>query len=222
MSVQICSVLAVLVVILFAFFGLRKGFILTLFSLVALIVALVGAVLVTNHLSANVAEWLTPHIQPSITSMVEKALPDEITNANLSTDQLQQVLQNTTFPLGLRTLINQLLEELPSLNAQSIVEDLSASLAAKIASLVAKVLVFLVSFVIILVLWRLVGRALNLVAKLPGIHLLNRLGGVLLGAIRGGIIVIIALWLLRLVGLLTQDQIDGSSVLSFFQSFSPF
>ncbi|MCD7927305.1 MAG: CvpA family protein [Oscillospiraceae bacterium] len=211
--------IAILVVfIIFALWGMRRGFVMTLCSLIALLVALVGAVLVTNLFAPTVADWIQPAIEPSVTSAVENALPAQW--ANLSTSELGQLLEQADLPFGLENSVQQLLEQSPSLDAQALVEDLSVSLSQQAAEYMASALVFLVCFILILLLWRMIARGLDLVARLPGLHFLNKLGGLVLGAFRGAVFVYAGLWLLRMIGLLSQQAEEESALVGFFLSFN--
>lgn len=218
MRLIIYDILILLVLAAFALWGMRRGLILTLFSLVSLLVALVGSILITDLLAPTVAGWLEPAVEPTVTAAVEDALPDGW--ASLSSDQLQQQLEQADLPFGLSEYIEQLFLELPSLDTQTLVENISARLSQQAAECIASVLVFVIFFVLILILWRALARGLNLVTKLPGLHFLNKLGGLVLGAFRGGLVVFLCLWLLQLGGLLPQ-QAHNSWFVAFFLSFQP-
>ncbi len=218
MNSLLLDIVILAVLIIFALWGLRRGFVMTLCSLVALLVALVGAVLVTNLFAPTVADWIQPAIEPSVTSAVEDALPAQW--STLSTDELGQLLEQADLPFGLENSIQQLLEQSPSLDAQTLVEDLSVSLSRQAAEYVASALVFLVCFILIVLLWRMIARGLDLVARLPGLHFLNKLGGLVLGAFRGAVVVYAGLWLLRTLGLLSQQTEQTSALVGFFLSFN--
>lgn len=221
MNSIVYDILILVVLAVFALWGLRRGFIMTLCSLAALLVALAGSLLVTNLLAPTVAGWLEPALQPTITAAVEDALPAEAAQAGLSTDQLLALLEQADLPFGLEEYMAQLVQELPSVSSQTLVEEAAASLTQRAALLIAQGLVFLICFIAILILWQLLARSLNLVAKLPGLHFLNKLGGLALGAVRGGILVFACLWLLRSCGFLSQQTVDDSVLLSFFLSLNP-
>lgn len=57
-------------------------------------------------------------------------------------------------------------------------------------------LLFLAGFFGVLILWLILCHTLNLVAKLPGLHLLNKLLGGLLGLIKGLLLLMVARWIL--------------------------
>ena len=215
-------ILAILV--LFALWGMHRGLILTLFSLVSLLVAFVGAILVSNFWSPSVAGWLQPLLQPVTASAVEAALPDNIADAELPLEDLIILLDEADLPLGLDQFLADLREEgVPILSSGSLTQSLASSLAAKLANAIAHVGLFLLSFLLILILWHLLARTLNLVARLPGLHLLNKLGGIVLGAFRGAILLFICAWLVRWLwsDLLPAEAVEQSRLLHFFMTVNP-
>ncbi|MGN1004556.1 MAG: CvpA family protein [Oscillospiraceae bacterium] len=212
------------ILILFALWGMHRGLILTLCSLVALLVAFVGAILVSNFWSPSVAGWLQPLLQPTTTSAVESALPEGVTDAELPLDELIILLDEADLPFGLDEFVSDLREEgVPVLSAGSLVESVSVSLAAKLANAIAYIGLFLLSFVLILILWRLLARALNLVARLPGLHMLNKVGGLAVGVLQGAILLFICAWLVRWLwsDLIPPDAVEQSKLLHFFMTVNP-
>lgn len=69
-------------------------------------------------------------------------------------------------------------------------------LSTGLGALAAKAVLFLLGFLLVLVVWRLVCHALDLVAKLPGLHGLNKALGGLLGLVKGYLILLVAEWAL--------------------------
>ena len=57
----------------------------------------------------------------------------------------------------------------------------AARVAAAIAQSIAYRILFVLSFAVLLVLWGIFSRALDLVARLPGLHFLNKTGGAAIG-----------------------------------------
>ncbi|MGN0968110.1 MAG: CvpA family protein, partial [Oscillospiraceae bacterium] len=198
--------------------------ILTLCSLVALLVAFVGASLVSNFWSPSVAGWLQPLLQPTTTAAVESALPEGTADAELPLENLIILLDEADLPFGLDEFLGDLREEgVPVLSAGSLVESVSSSLAAKLANAIAHIGLFLLSFVLILILWHLLARALNLAARLPGLHMLNKAGGLVVGAFRGAILLFICAWLVRWLwsDLIPPEAVEQSKLLHFFMTVNP-
>ena len=83
--------------------------------------------------------------------------------------------------------------------------------------------IFLAAFVVILLLWTLLSRALDLVARLPGLHFLNKTGGALFGLGQGCIILFVAAWLLQFFGqMLPRELVEQTVLLKFFMTTTPF
>ena len=99
----------------------------------------------------------------------------------------------------------------------------AAQVAAAIAESAAYLIIFLLAFVLILLAWKLISHALDLVARLPGLHFLNKSLGALFGVIQGIIILFVAAWLLQFFGgILPQDAVEKTYLLKFFMSANPF
>ena len=98
-----------------------------------------------------------------------------------------------------------------------------AELAAAAAGLLARSLLFLAGFFGVLILWLILCHTLNLVAKLPGLHLLNNLLGGLLGLIKGLLLLMVARWILcDLLGWIPASIAAESRLLPLLSSFSIF
>lgn len=66
----IIDVILLAVLILFAVNGLRRGLIMSLFSLIAVLVAFVGALLVSNLLTPTVAQWIMPKVEEAVVAFL--------------------------------------------------------------------------------------------------------------------------------------------------------
>lgn len=211
------------VLLLFAFWDLHKGLIRSLFSLLAVLVAFVGALLVSNTCAPAVAGWLQPMLQPTVTQAVQSALPEEAAGAQLPLDDLLMMLDETDLPVGLDKVLSDLQESGASvLNPES----LAASLSEKLASAIACIALFLLSFLLILIVWALLSRTLDLVARLPGLHALNKLGGFVFGAVRGAVLLFVCAWLLQWSwttsgSLIPGEAIEQTYLLNFFMTVNP-
>lgn len=96
---------------------------------------------------------------------------------------------------------------------------LSEHLTPAAASLAAKALLFLVGFVGVQLVWSILCHALNLVAKLPGLHFLNKTLGAVLGLVKGILILMVACWVLcDLLGWIPPEVVEESWILSFSSS----
>ncbi len=203
------DVLLLAVVVLFAILGARKGMVLTLCSLVAVLVAVVGASLVSGALTPVLAKQAAPMLEGFITDNLE---------ALVGSAQAAQAAQEA--PSGflwevLKGLTDQV--DLPDLTAAS--AQVVSTLALLAAQAVLRPILFLIAFVLILIIWFFLSHALDLVAKLPVLHTLNTAGGVVFGAVKGAILLTIAALLIQLFfpDLIPPAAVEGSRILAALQ-----
>ena len=95
-------------------------------------------------------------------------------------------------------------------------------MAAAVAQSVAYLVLFLAGFLLLLAAWTLVSRALDLVARLPGLHFLNKTLGGLFGLIQGCILLFVAAWLIQFSGHLIPEEVEQTRLLRFFMDTNPF
>lgn len=71
-----------------------------------------------------------------------------------------------------------------------------------------------VSFLLLLMVLRLITRALDLTLKLPVLHQANQIGGLIFGAAKGLVLVCLGVWLLGQMGLwVSQETVEDSYLL---------
>ena len=223
-SVSVVDIIIIAVLVLFAWRGAKKGLILSLFSLLALLVAFYGAKYVSTSFTAPVADILRPSIQMSINELLEGETPDTILSiaaqtaeapedstsgaesAPVATDfSLKQILRlldrADQFP-GLREYLEEAVEE----EAIEITSTAATAVASYLAKVAASALLFGLSFVVILLVWGLTGRALDLTFKLPILSAVNAIGGLLFGVVKAVVILLVLVWLGKLIGWITPEN----------------
>lgn len=228
----ILDLIIVAVFVIFAAIGAHRGLMLSLCGLLAVLVAFVGASFAARTLSPMVANAL----EPRFAAAIEEQLNEQIHNSQVQTDltdpaagevtpdtlPLQDVLnalRDMGFYETLVDSVNQAVED----GMTAVAASAAAQVAAAIAQSAAYLIIFLAGFVLILVAWKLISRALDLVARLPGLHFLNKTLGALFGLIQACIILFIAAWLLQFFGgILPQDTVEKTYLLKFFMSANPF
>lgn len=216
MSYIIVDLVIVLLLVFFAWRGAKKGLILTLFGMLGLIVALLGARFVSNTFYEPVADIIQPGIHQKVESLEESILNDEGFDIDLglddSVDALIDVLrQRGVFP-GLVKLLDTAEE------SDAIAEDshfsAAEALSTYLAQLAARVALFVLGFLVILLIWFLISHILDLAFKLPLLNVVNVAGGLLLGLIKAIIIVFVVVWACQLVNLLPANP--STPVLKLF------
>ena len=72
------------------------------------------------------------------------------------------------------------------------------------------------------ILLKLLIRAMDLVLQLPGLHLVNSLGGAVIGLIEGALVLFLAIWVLRRFGVSFETPaVEWTYLLSFFAKHTP-
>jgi len=200
------DILLLAVVVLFAVLGARKGMVLTLCSLVAVLVAVVGASLVSGALTPVLAKQAAPMLEGFITDNLEALVGSAQAVQDAPSGFLWEILRGLTDQV-----------DLPDLTAAS--AQVVSTLALLAAQAVLRPILFLIAFVLILIVWFFLSHALDLVAKLPVLHTLNTAGGVVFGAVKGAILLAIAALLIQLFfpDLIPPEAVEGSRILAALQ-----
>ena len=227
MAFLIADGLVLAVLLIFACIGARRGLILSLCGLLAFVVAFLGASFAARTLSPAVADALEPKFAAAIEEQLNASIQQQVAeggSAALTPDDvpLDGVL-NALREMGFyETLINTVDRAVES-GMTATAASAAAAVAAAIAQSAAYLILFLLGFFLILLAWRLLSRALDLVARLPGLHFLNKTGGALFGLVQGCIILFVAAWLLQFFGqMLPRELVEQTVLLKFFMTTNPF
>lgn len=227
--------------------GGRRGLFLSLAGLAAVIVALVGAGMVSSALTPPAAKVLQPWIEKRVEARMDSALSGaaggsssaigsssvQMPEANGSasspassenTDSLQERLETQKL-LKLLGLDEDPARSLAD-SAQEKVRDTGVSVLTAVAESMAEnilhVLLFALSFFLILLLLKFLMYAVNLALKLPGLHLMNLLGGAVVGLLEGGLCLFLAIWILRRFGVSFETgDMSRTVLLHFFTTNTP-
>lgn len=203
--------------ILFMYMGYRRGLIRTVFSLVSFALAIILAI----YLFPIVAGWLR-----------ETALFTGLKDYIIRTMGLEYAVQTHSadliYSLPIPDILrrNLLENNTPNmfelLNVQTIEEYIAAYFAGLAINIIAIILVFIAVRLIL----GLVSRVLDIVGKLPVINQFNRVGGLLLGLLKGVIVVWIGLTIMNLFfldptmpGL--QNMLAESLIAGWFYEYNP-
>lgn len=220
MTPVILDILVIAVLILFALLGAHRGFVLTLCSLVAVIVALVGANLISDALAPRVAQALQPRIEQSIQeSLEEKALEVSAQDGLGVTDALAALREKGGLYEWAADSLEESLKNAPVADA---IAHQAAVAATAVAEQLARGVLFTLAFLVILIAWFFVSHALDLVARLPGLSSLNSTLGGVLGFVKGLLIVWLLCWILGpLTGVLSPEAIAQTRLLLFLSQHGP-
>lgn len=213
----IIDAIAVAVLALFGILGAWKGLLRTLAGLLVVALSLAGAGIVASALSAPAAKLVAPAIEKRMEARLDEAIreksPDGSREETLPLAELLDILG-----------VDQTRRDALADRAEKSVRDTGASLAAALVESLAQSAIYgvlyMLSFLLLSVALHLLVRMLDAVLKLPGLHGLNALGGGLVGLAEGALLLFLAVWVLRLVGV-SFDAEEGSRIFRFFTVYTP-
>ena len=216
--------------------GARRGLFRTLAGLVIVIVALVGAGLLADLCTAPV----TRVVRPAIAEHFEKKIDEAVSEPELTPPETdpaepgdpreespQELLDKLEAGRLLQALgVDDTLSGSLAQQAQQTVHDTGVSIVSAVAQAMAESVIhavlFVVFFLLLLVVLNLAAKAMDLLLKLPGLHFCNRLGGAAVGLLEGALLLFLAIWALRRLGVSFEtDTVNATYLLSFFARRSP-
>ena len=226
MSYLIFDLAILAILALFFWRGYARGLVLTLCSLLAVFVALIGASFLSNALAEPVAKAIEPAVASSIhdtvTSYYERSSAEHTSAeendwlAQLPLEELLEPLKDSKFFQGFAETFQKAVDD----KAADIVTHAAQALAHFVAVQIARIVIFAIAFFAVLIAWFFFSHTLDLVAKLPVLSTVNAWGGGAVGLVKGALIVYIAVWLLR-GSYIPPAAIEGSYLLKFFASAIP-
>ena len=233
-----CTIAAVLLG--FVIYGAWRGLFRAVAGLLIAVLSLTGAMFAARELTPAATELIRPVIQSAVTQRVDDALhgdSSENAEAGEPEEAPQEAPQESAAPDGgpSRLQADQLLRlmgwdegaaQALAEKAEDRVRQTGVSLAMAVVDSVMESFVYMVllvvSFLVLSLLLHLAAKALDLAARLPGVSLLNGLGGALAGLVQGGLVIFLAVWLLRCLNAAPgAELVEQTRVLRFFMTSSP-
>lgn len=195
--------------------GVRQGFLQSLARVAIIIVALLGAAWLAEHLADPAAKWLEPMLTEKIQQQMEDGQAAAADDPSLAAAGLLE-----TFGFSGDAL--EKLVESATEKAQEVGQTLLSAVVSTVLRSVAYAVVYLVSFLLLLLLLRLLLAPLHLFTKLPVVHGINAVLGGALGLVKGALLLFFAVWLLRRLQIwITPELISQTYILRFFAEHSP-
>lgn len=217
MQYLIYDLVIVAVLVLFVWRGWKKGLLLSLCGLVVALLAFWGAGFLADTLDDPVAHA----VEPKLTELIEENLSDRFTSEDANADPIDDLREMGGLYAWAADALTETRQAMDSMVLDT-VQGVARSAARAIATQAAHSVIFAVAFVLLFVVLTLLLHALDLVAKLPGLHFCNGLGGGLIGLVKGFVILLVVISCLRMFGkLIPQEAVDNSYVLKFFVKFDP-
>ena len=218
----IIDAIVVVVLLAFAIRGARQGLVRALAGLVMVIVALVGAGMIAATFSGPAARLAAPVIQKHITGRVEEAMAVQTGTVPEKEAGEETRAEDLLALLGLDEDVRGSLAE----QAEERVRDTGVSIvSAVVESMVGSVaygVLFILSFLLLLLMLHVLVGAMDLVMKLPLLHGLNSLGGGALGLVEGTLVLFLAVWAARRLGISFETEaLAEAHILRIFTTNTP-
>lgn len=194
--------------------GVRQGFLQSLARVAIVIVALLGAAWLAEHLADPAAKWL----EPMLTEKIQQQMDGQAAAADDPSLAAAGLLETFGFSgEALDKLVESATEK-----AQEVGQTLLSAVVSTVLRSVAYAVVYLVSFLLLLLLLRSLLAPLHLFTKLPVVHGINAVMGGALGLVKGALLLFFAVWLLRHLQIwITPELISQTYILRFFAEHSP-
>ena len=194
------DLICVAVLLLFLILGYSRGMFRTLSGLLTWLVSLFGAKLIADRGAPLMVNLLMPKVQPYVTQRLSEIL-SETAASSASGDGLGV--------LGLIPGVQDLLEGASG----TLAETLAPAVAREVAQLIGWLILFVLGFIVLKLLCRLAVFLLDQLDKVPGLHLLNHLGGALLGVVKGLLVLILVMLILNWFDVLPRALVKGTVLL---------
>ena len=216
----IIDVIMAVVLIAAVIYGAHRGLFRALAGLAVVIVALVGAAIIANTLAAPAARLVTPLIREQIETKVDEAMARQSQEVQMPEEDVDEgfAIEDLLALMGLDEDVRNSLAS----QTQEKIQDTGVAVVESLAQSILYAALFLVSFVGLTILLKLLIRAMDLVLQLPGLHLVNSLGGAVIGLIEGALVLFLAIWVLRRFGVSFEtDTVSATHILRFFATHTP-
>ena len=223
----IIDAIAAAVLLGFAIWGAQRGLFRSLTGLLSVIVALVGAGLIAGALAAPAARLAGPLVEEHIRGQVDEAMEVQ-SSQQVEMPELEMeeddgfAIEDLLALMGLDEDVREsLLGDIQEKAVDTGVNVATAIVESVVQSLLYGVL-FLLSFLALMLLLKLAVGAMDLVLKLPGLHLLNSLGGAVIGLAEGALLAFPAIWIARRLGVSFETEtVAQTHILHFFTTNTP-
>ena len=211
----------------FAVWGACRGLFRSLTGLLTVVVALVGAGLIAGALAAPAARLAGPLVEEHIRGQVDEAMEVQ-SSQQVEMPELEMeeddgfAIEDLLALMGLDEDVREsLLGDIQEKAVDTGVNVATAIVESVVQSLLYGVL-FLLSFLALMLLLKLAVGAMDLVLKLPGLHLLNSLGGAVIGLAEGALLAFLAIWIARRLGVSFETEtVAQTHILHFFTTNTP-
>ena len=201
MTLTVSLLIDVLIVgflFIFVYRGVKRGLIMTFFSLLAVLIALSAGWFLSSHY----ADALAAQFQPSIEERISESIVENDVVAD--SDTLMNMGYSKSFASAIQS---------------SLAGETAASLGSSISGFAARSAMFLVGFFVVMAIWLALSHFLDLVTRFPGLHGVDRALGGIMGLFLGYVFLLLIYWVLcDLLAAVPQTLLEGSYLVPLLNS----
>ncbi|MGM9630198.1 CvpA family protein [Butyricicoccus sp.] len=200
-----------LIIALYAFFGVRRGFVATVAYTFGSLISLVAALIAASYFKQPVGEILMPYAAGSVVERMPE-LTQAVNSVEDTWNNISGYLQGILASHGVSLDVLQ--------SSQNPQQALANAISRSVSETAAYILVFIAAFFITKLLLHVIVSALGVLTNLPVLHSCNALLGGVLGAATGLVLCTCVMWALKLfvpavysdVGFLSPSVMENSSI----------
>ena len=179
----LCDVFLLVVIVIFAWIGKKRGFVLTFFDFFRHIISFASAFLFAKPISNILCNRF---FHPIMSSYFSKKMLEFVSEESFDFEKFIEKFSGifSLFPISIEDF-SKSLQEQGTLAVEQIIEKLAKTLAIPLANTISYIFAFLSIFVMISLLIRFLIKILNVVAKLPILKFSNETLGLVIGIMWG-------------------------------------
>ena len=213
-----------LVLILSVVFGAKRGLFRSFMALAAIVLALIGASLLTDALTEPVTDMLMPRLEKSVEEWfdTESQTPQgDVPQIEGETPAESDASGETPNGDAAQKLLRFDFDGAVRQSLRNAARDAALAAVRTLLGSVVRTLVFVLCFLVLTLLLRLVTGGIDKVLDLPVLNALNTIGGGALGLIEGALLLFLVCDVAPKLGVKAFADYEGTYLLSFFMSHTP-
>jgi len=202
-----------LIILLCVWSGYKRGLILSILSILAIIISIYCANLLSTTYSYEVIDALRPFASGYVETTINDKVRAEydiagVETASISVDDYLAAHPSEVQPFCARTfehlgIQSKTAERLAAETEQYAVKqemDIREALVEVLCLRITYVAGFILAFILVLIILTVLGNLPNLSFKIPDMDILNDIGGLVLGLVKCVLLVMVLVWLCQLAG----------------------
>lgn len=212
---MIVDIILVAIIALAIFIGWKRGLVMSVFLLGSTILAIILASLLSPVVSAGLEKvGLADAMSPKFTAYVESALTEDFEEQGAP--DIDAAIEKLPLPDFLSEKISENIDG----TAESTISSISGKIGAEAAKLVCALIAFAIIFVLVMILMQIAKVALKVVVKIPIVKQADKIGGIIVGFIQGGLFVLVVLLFISAMSSVEFMQsivkaVEGSTLTKF-------